>query len=152
MKRFVNAWLALVLVGGAAGCVDLDEKLVSSLGSGYAKSQQGLTDLTNGIYAGVRGYNGGDAYYGMEVLGTDTWTAADQVAAGGNQPWVYLDTYDLQYNSLSAFLNPQWQAGDTIIARAHVVLDNGPSTPIRGGPTPGVQGPRPGGGHLPPAL
>src|ERR1041385_70639 len=94
MKRFVNAGLALVLIGGAAGCVDLDEKLVSSLGSGYAKTQQGLTDLTNGIYAGVRGYNGGDAYYGMEILGTDTWTAGDQVAAGGNQPWVYLDTYD----------------------------------------------------------
>ncbi|HXG95925.1 MAG TPA: hypothetical protein VNJ06_02290, partial [Gemmatimonadales bacterium] len=112
MKRFLNVGLALVLVGGAA-CVDLDEKLVSSLGSDYGKSQQGLTDLTNGIYAGVRGYNAGDSYYGMEVLGTDTWTAADQVAAGGAQPWVYLDTYDPQYNSLSAFINPQWQAGYT---------------------------------------
>src|SRR6266545_2824952 len=132
MKRFLNAGLALVLVGGAAGCVDLDEKLVSSLGSDYGKTQQGLTDLTNGIYAGVRAYNGGDAYYGMEILGTDTWTAADQVAAGGAQPWIYLDTYDAQYNSLSAFLNPQWQAGYTIIARANVVLDNGPSTPIGG--------------------
>src|SRR5207247_596578 len=132
MKRFLNAGLALVLVGGAAGCVDLDEKLVSSLGSDYGKSPQGLTDLTNGIYAGVRGYNAGDTYYGMEILGTDTWTAADQVAAGGAQPWIYLDTYDPQYNSLSAFLNPQWQAGYTIIARANVVLDNGPLTPIGG--------------------
>src|ERR1051326_3694159 len=132
MKRFVNAGLALVLIGGAAGGVDLDEKLGSSLGSGYAKTQQRLTDLTTGIYAGVRGYNGGDAYYGMEILGTDTWTAGDQVAAGGNQPWVYLDTYDPQYNSLGAFLNAQWQAGYTIIARANVVLDNGPATPVGG--------------------
>src|SRR5437867_8075618 len=132
MKRFSNVGLALVLVGGAAGCVDLDEKLVSSLGSDYGKSQQGLTDLTNGIYAGVRGFNGGDAYYGMEILGTDTWTAADQVSAGGAQNWVYLDTYDPQYNSLGAFLNAQWQAGYTIIARANVVLDNGPSTPVGG--------------------
>src|ERR1051325_426763 len=148
MKRFVNAWLALVLVGGAAGCVDLDEKLVSSLGSGYATSQQGLTDLTNGIYAGVRGYDGGDAYYGMEVLGTDTWTAADQVAAGGAQPWVYLDTYDLQYNSLGAFLNAQWQAGYTIIARANVVLDNGPSTPIGGVLTQAIKDSRLGEAHF----
>src|SRR5438045_2540404 len=132
MRRFLNAGLALVLVGGAAGCVDLDEKLVSSLGSDYGKSQQGLTDLTNGIYAGVRGFNGGDAYYGMEILGTDTWTAADQVSAGGAQNWIYLDTYDLQYNSLGAFLNAQWQAGYTIIARANVVLDNGTSTPVGG--------------------
>src|SRR5919106_2956243 len=148
MKRFLNAGLALVLVGGAAGCVDLGEKLVSSLGSDYAESQQGLTDLTNGIYAGVRGYNGGDAYYGMEALGTDTWTAADQVAAGGAQPWVYLDTYDAQYNSLSAFINAQWQAGYTIIARANVVLDNGPSTPIGGVLTQAIKNSRLGEAHF----
>ena len=132
MKRLMNAGLALVLVAGATGCVDLDEKLVSSLGSNYASSQQGLTDLTNGIYAAVRGFNGGDTYYAMQQMGVDTWTAADQVAAGGAQPWVYLDNYDQQYNSLSAFLNPQWQAGYTIIARANVVLDNGPNTPLGG--------------------
>src|SRR2546430_5722707 len=111
MSRFLNAGLALVLVGGAAGCVDLGEKLVSSLGSDYGKSQQGLTDLTNGIYAGVRGFNGGDAYYGMEILGTDTWTAADQVSAGGPQNWIHLDNYDPQYNRPGPFLNPQWQDG-----------------------------------------
>jgi len=148
MKRFLNAGLALVLVGGAAACVNLDEKLVSSLGSDYATTQQGLTDLTNGIYAGVRTYNGGDTYYGMEVLGTDTWTAADQVAAGGAQPWVYLDTYDPQYNSLSAFINPQWQAGYTIIARANVVLDNGPSTPLGGSLTQAIKDSRLGEAHF----
>src|ERR1051325_10159450 len=124
MKRFVNAGLALVLIGGAAGCVDLDEKLVSSLGSGYAKTQQGLTDLTTGIYAG------------------------DRVAAGGNQPWVYLDTYDPQYNSLGAFLNAQWQAGYTIIARANVVLDNGPATPVGGALTQAIKDSRLGEAHF----
>src|SRR2546430_16691214 len=148
MSRFLNAGLALVLVGGAAGCVDLGEKLVSSLGSDYGKSQQGLTGLTNGIYAGVRGFNGGDAYYGMEILGTDTWTAADQVSAGGAQNWIYLDTYDPQYNSLGAFLNAQWQAGYTIIARANVVLDNGPSTPVGGVLTQAIKGSRLGGAHF----
>ncbi|NJD09709.1 MAG: RagB/SusD family nutrient uptake outer membrane protein [Gemmatimonadetes bacterium] len=132
MKRLMNAGLALALVVGATACVDLDEKLVSSLGADYATSKQGLTDLTNGVYAAVRGYNGGDTYYGMEQMGVDTWTAADQVAAGGAQPWVYLDTYDAQYNSLGAFLNPQWQGAYTIIARANVVLDNGPNTEVGG--------------------
>ena len=148
MKRFLNAGLALVLVVGAAACVDLDEKLVSSLGSDYGKTPQGLTDLTNGIYAGVRSYNTGDSYYGMEVLGTDTWTAADQVAAGGAQPWVYLDTYDAQYNSLSVFLNPQWQAAYTIIGRANVVLDNVPSTPLGGTLTQAIKDSRLGEAHF----
>jgi hypothetical protein len=148
MKRFLNAGLALVLVAGSVGCLDLDEDLVSSLGADYATTQQGLTDLTNGIYAGARGFNGGDTYYGMQQLGVDTWTAADQVAAGGAQPWVYLDTYDAQYNSLSAFLNPQWQAGYTIIARANVVLTNGAETPVGGLLTQAVKDSRLGEAHF----
>lgn len=142
MKRLFKAALALALVVGPAGCVDLEEKLVSSLGSNYASSQQGLTDLTNGIYAAVRGFNGGDTYYAMQQMGVDTWTAADQVAAGGAQPWVYLDNYNAQYNSLSAFLNPQWQAGYNIIARANVVLDNGPNTPVGGNLTQAIKNSR----------
>jgi hypothetical protein len=148
MKRFLNAGLALLLVAGVVSCVDLNEKLVSSLGSNYASSQQGLTDLTNGIYAAVRGYDGGDSYYGMEVLGTDTWTAADQVSAGGAQNWIYLDTYDPQYTSLGAFLNAQWQAGYTIIARANVVLDNGDSTPVGGSLTQAAKNSRLGEAHF----
>ena len=148
MKRYLNAGLALVLLAGTTSCVNLDEVLVSSLGANYATTQQGLTDLTNGIYAGVRGYDGGDSYYGMEVLGTDTWTAADQVAAGGAQPWVYLDTYDPQYTSLGAFLNAQWQAGYTIIARANVVLDNGAETPVGGNLTQAIKDSRLGEAHF----
>src|SRR2546421_7549861 len=129
MRRFLNAGLALVLVGGAAGCVDLDEKLVSSLGSDYGKSQQGLTDLTNGIYAGVRGFNGGDAYYGMEIPGTGTWTAAGQGSAGGAQNWIYLDTDDPPSSPLGAFLNPQWRAGYTPIPPAPPALGKRPGTP-----------------------
>ena len=130
MKALHRAVLTVVLAATTTACVDLDEKLVSSLGSGYVATPQGLTDATNGIYAAVKGFNGGDTYYGLEQMGVDTWTAADQVSAGGAQPWVYLDDYSAQYNSLSAFLNPQWQAGYTIISRANTVLDNGPNVPI----------------------
>lgn len=148
MKRLLNAVFVLALVGAAAACVDLDEDLVSSVGPDYASNQQGLTDLTNGIYAAVRGFNGGDSYYAMQQMGVDTWTAADQVAAGGAQPWVYLDNYDPQYNSLSAFLNAQWQAGYTIIARANVVLDNGPNTPVGGDLTQEIKDSRLGEAHF----
>jgi starch-binding outer membrane protein, SusD/RagB family len=129
MKRILAAGLLLALTA----CIDLDEELVSSLGADYATTAQGLTDVTNGTYAAVKGFNGGDTYYGMEQLGVDTWTAADQIAAGGAQNWIYLDDYSAQYNSLGAFLNPQWQAGYIIIARANTVLDNGPKVPV--GPT-----------------
>jgi hypothetical protein len=129
MRQYLKAGLILALVAGTA-CVDLDEELVSSLGAGYASNAQGLTDVTNGIYAAVKGYGQGDTYYGMQQLGTDTWTAADQISAGGAQNWLYLDNYNAQYNTLGAFLNPQWQAAYQIIARANLVLDNGPNIPV----------------------
>lgn len=148
MKRFLRAGLALALVAGAAGCVDLNEKLVSSLGANYATTQQGLTDLTNGIYAGVRGFNGGDTWYAMEQMGVDTWTAADQVSAGGAQNWVYLDNYNTQYNTLAAFINGQWGSAYQIIARANVVLDNGPNTAVGGGLTQATKDSRLGEAHF----
>jgi hypothetical protein len=133
MKGYLRAGLTLALVAAATACVDLDEELVSSLGADYASTAQGLTDVTNGIYAGVKGFGQGDTYYGIQMLGTDTWTAADQVTAGGAQNWIYLDNYNAQYNSLAAFINPQWQAGYQIIARANVVIDNAPNITV--GPT-----------------
>lgn len=147
MRRILKAGLALALVA-TAGCVSLDEKLVSSLGSNYATTQQGLTDLTNGIYAAVRGYGFGDTYYGMEQMGVDTWTSADQVAAGGAQPWVYLDNYNTQYNSTDGFLQAEWGAAYTIIARANVVLDNGPNTQVGGALTQAMKDSRLGEAHF----
>ena len=58
---------------------------MSSLGSDYASTAQGLTDVTNGIYAGVKGFNQGDTYYSMQMLGTDTWTAADQISRNSTE-------------------------------------------------------------------
>ena len=132
MKRLLKAGLTLALVAGSAGCVDLNEKLVSSLGANYAGTAQGVTDLTNGVYAQAKNYNGGDTYYGMEQMGVDTWTAADQVFSGGAQPWSYLDDYNPQYTSLGAFLNAQWQGAFQIIADANVVLDNATNVPVGG--------------------
>ncbi len=126
MRRLLKTGLALALVANAAACVSLDEKLVSSLGSNYATTQQGVTDLTNGTYTAAKGYLNGDGYYVLQQMGVDTWTAADQVFSGGAQPWSYFDDYSSQFTSLGAYLNNAWQNGYQIIADANVVLYNAP--------------------------
>src|SRR5438105_13708773 len=79
MKRLFYGVPALTLTLGLGGCVDLGEKLVSSLGSSYIATPQGLTDATNATYAGLRGFYGrGETDYALTELGTDTWTAADR--------------------------------------------------------------------------
>src|SRR5512135_1546182 len=101
MKKVINASLALALILGAAGCVSLDEKLVSSLGPSYVATAQGLTDATNAMYTQLRYYNINEQPGQTENMGTDTWLAADQVSAGGAQNWIYLQTYDPQYTTLA---------------------------------------------------
>ncbi len=147
MKRFLQAGVALALIAGTGGCVDLNEKLVSSLGSPYVATAQGLTDATNAMYQSLRTYGFGDTYYAMEDLGTDTWMAADQVSAGGAQNWIYLETYGPAYTSLNGFVDAEWNAAYTLISRANVVLDNGPNTPVGGTLTQGVKDARLGEAH-----
>jgi len=131
MKRLFRGGLALALMVALAACMDLDEKLVSSLGSNYVSTPQGLTDATNAIYAGLRGFYGrGETDYALTELGTDTWTAADQVSSGGSQNWIYYDTYELTYTSQGAFLDAFWGWGYTEINRANTVLDQGPLIPV----------------------
>src|SRR5436190_21545679 len=100
MKRLFRGGLALALMVALAACMDLDEKLVSSLGSNYVSTPQGLTDATNAIYAGLRGlYGRGETDIALTELGTDTWTAADHVSSGGSQDRTSYDTYRLTYTS-----------------------------------------------------
>src|SRR6266487_5445010 len=114
MKRLSYGVPTLVLTLGLAGCVDLSEKLVSSLGSSYVDTPQGLTDATTAIYSGLRGYYGrGETDYALTELGTDTWTAADQVSSGGAQNWIYYDTYEPTYTSQGVFLDAFWGWGYT---------------------------------------
>ncbi len=131
MKRLFRGGLALALMVALAACMDLDEKLVSSLGSSYVSTPQGLTDATNAIYAGLRGFYGrGETDYALTELGTDTWTAADQVSSGGAQNWIYYDTYEPTYTSQGVFLDAFWGWGYTEINRANTVLDQGPLIPV----------------------
>ena len=133
MIRPIKACLVLALVTGMTSCVDLEEKLVSSLGSSYITTAQGLNDATTAVYNSLQGWYGrGETDYTMTQLGTDTWSAGDQVSSGGAQNYIYLDDYSAQYNSDAAFHGALWGWGYGTIARANLVLSQGPNTPVGG--------------------
>src|SRR5207247_1949089 len=114
---------------------------------------QGLTDATTAIYAGLRGFYGrGETDYTLTELGTDTWTAADQVSSGGAQNWIYYDTYEPTYTSQGSFLDAFWGWGYTEINRANTVLDHGPQVPVGGTLTQAVKDSRLGEAHFLRAL
>ena len=153
MKRLSYGVPTLVLTLGLFACVDLTEKLVSNLGSSYVDTPQGLTDATTAIYAGLRGFYGrGETDYALTELGTDAWTAADQVSSGGAQNWIYYDTYEPTYTSQGSFLDAFWGWGYTVINRANTVLDQGPQVPVGGTLTQAVKDSRLGEAHFLRAL
>jgi hypothetical protein len=143
MIRPIKACLALALVGGISGisgCVDLEEQLVSSLGSSYIATPQGLNDATTAVYGQLQGWYGrGETDYTLTQLGTDTWSAGDQVSAGGAQNYIYLDDYSAPYNAFAAFHGALWGWGYGTIARANLVLSQGPGTPIGGSLTQAIK-------------
>jgi hypothetical protein len=75
----------------------------------------------------------------VNQLGTDTWSAGDQVASGGAQNWVYLDEYSAQFNSLAGQTGSIWSWGYATIARANLVLSQGPGTPVGGSLTQAIK-------------
>ncbi|HEY8484304.1 MAG TPA: RagB/SusD family nutrient uptake outer membrane protein [Longimicrobiales bacterium] len=153
MKRLFQCCLAPALLFAASGCVDLEEKLVSSVGASYVETPQGLTDATNAMYAALRGFYGrGETDYALTELGTDIWTAADQVSSGGAQNWIYYDTYEATYTSEGAFLDAFWSWGYTLINQANTVLEYGARIPVGGTLTPEVKNSRLGEAHFIRAL
>src|SRR5262245_53928718 len=93
MKMNLRAGAAAALVLFASACVDLTEHLVSSLSNDFVSTPEGLTAATNAIYSNLRGYYGREQNMALTDLGTDIFMNGDQVAAGGAQPWEYLNTY-----------------------------------------------------------
>jgi hypothetical protein len=121
---------AALLTVALAACVDLSEKLVSSLSPEFTSTPDGLHAATNAIYAQLRQYWGREQNMAITELGTDIWLNGDQVAAGGAQPWEYLNTYTAQLNAADARLQNFWNPMYVMINRANIVLEKGPSTPL----------------------
>lgn len=151
MKRIVMTGLALALAGSIGACVDLDEKLVSSLAPESIKTPDGLLLATNAIYSRLRGYYGREQSMAMSDMGTDIWTNGDQVSSGA-QSWFYFADYSAGLGSTDDRVKNTWNNFYIMIADANAVLDNGPETPLSTTLTQAVKNSRLGEAHFLRAL
>src|SRR4051812_36746769 len=122
MKRILLCTAALGLVGGVAGCVNLDEKLITGVSSEYYSTPDGLNSAVLASYSQLRGFYGREQLMSLTQVGTDTWMAADQSGSNNKD----FDSYGGGLNStvppLANTWNPAYQAINTLNA----ALDRGP--------------------------
>lgn len=124
MKRSILPTVTLAVLTGLAGCVDLQEKLVTGVSSQYYSTPDGLNSAVVSSYAQLRNYWGKEQLISVAQVGTDTWMAADQQGSD-NQAF---DSYDGRLTSQLAELTNTWNPAYVMINTLNAALDRGPGT------------------------
>ena len=120
MKRFLLCTLAL----GFAGCVNLDEDLISGVSSQYYSTPDGLNAAVVASYSQLRGFYGREQLLSLTQVGTDTWMAADQSGSNNKD----FDSYGGGLNPTVAPLANTWNPAYQAINTLNAALERGPNT------------------------
>src|SRR6478672_800932 len=120
MKRFLLCTLAL----GVAGCVNLDEDLISGVSSQYYSTPDGLNAAVVASYSQLRSFYGREQLLSLTQVGTDTWMAADQAGSNNKD----FDNYGGGLNATVAPLANTWNPAYQAINTLNAALERGPNT------------------------
>ncbi|MFL5620333.1 MAG: RagB/SusD family nutrient uptake outer membrane protein [Gemmatimonadaceae bacterium] len=124
MKRNRLPVAAMALATVIAGCVSIDENLVTGVSSQYYATPDGLNSALISSYAQLRGFYGKEQLLSLTQVGTDTWQAGDQL--GSNN--INFDAYNGILNSQAAELANTWNPAYVMINTLNAALDRGPNT------------------------
>ena len=124
MKRSIVPVATLAVLASFAGCVSLDEKLITGVSSQYYSTPDGLNSALVSSYAQLRGFYGKEQLLSLTQVGTDTWQAGDQL--GSNN--INFDAYNGQLNSQAGELANTWNPAYQMINTLNAALDRGPNT------------------------
>jgi hypothetical protein len=123
MKRILLGTVTLG-IAALAGCVDLDEKLITGVSSEYYSTPDGLNAAVVASYSQLRGYYGREQLISLAQAGTDTWSDADQAGSNNRE----FGGYTGGMNSTVAPLANTWNPAYQMINTLNAALDRGPST------------------------
>jgi starch-binding outer membrane protein, SusD/RagB family len=124
MRRIILGTVSLGLVAGFAGCVKLDENLITGVSSQYYSTPDGLNSAVIASYSQLRSFFGREQLMSLTQVGTDTWMAADQSGSNNKD----FDNYGGGLNSTVAPLANTWNPAYQMINTLNAALDRGPNT------------------------
>src|SRR5688500_17761367 len=124
MTRRLILPLAALCLGGAAACIDLEEKPVTQITSAYYSTPAGFEAAVNAMYTPMRSHWPLERGSTMTVFGTDEY----QKGADGN--YKFFNDYTAQLNADVDYLRDTWfdfykgiNTANTVIAAAPTATD-----------------------------
>jgi len=124
MKRILLRTVTLGFVAGLAGCVDLNEKLITGVSSQYYSTPDGLNSAIIASYSQLRSFWGREQLISLAQAGTDTWSDADQAGSNNRE----FGAYNAGLNSTVAPLANTWNPAYQMINTLNAALERGPNT------------------------
>src|SRR3954454_16381487 len=124
MTRRLLAPLAALVLGGAAGCVDLKETPITGITSSYYATPAGFDAAVNATYTPLRSHWALERGATMTIFGTDEF----QKGADGN--YKFFNDYTSQLNGDVDFLLQTWREMYTGVNAANTVIDAAKSTNV----------------------
>lgn len=124
MKLLKYRHLALVaaLALSAPACKNqLDEQVVSQVGSEYITTPVGFDAAVKATYASLRDFYGRESGMTLTVFGTDTYTM------GSDGSYKFVNQYTPQFDSRTQFVTDIWNAFYIGINTANAVIDQAPN-------------------------
>jgi hypothetical protein len=102
MTRRLIAPLAALVLGGAAGCVDLTEHPITGITSAYYNTPAGFDAAVNAMYQPMRNWLPLERGATMTVFGTDEYTK------GADGSYKFFNDYTAQLNGDVDFIRDTW--------------------------------------------
>lgn len=124
MKRSTYSFLAMAaaLTLSTQACKNqLDEQVISQVGSEYITTAVGFEAAVKATYASLRDYYGRESSMTLSVFGTDTYTM------GSDGSYKYVNQYTPQFDSRTQFVTDIWNAFYVGINTANAVVDQAPN-------------------------
>jgi len=110
--------LSLIL---ASSCQDqLQEDVVSQIGSDYINTPQGINDGISAAYTSMRAWYGTERGHNLTEFGTDVYTN------GADGSWKFMNTYTNQFDSQNGHLTELWDEFYRGINTCNAVIDRAP--------------------------
>ena len=117
MNRRLVAPLAALVLGGAAGCVDLTERPITGITSSYFATPSSFESVINAAYTPLRSHWALERGATMTVFGTDEYTK------GADGSYKFFNDYTAQLNGDVDYIRDTWRDLYQGINTANTVIE-----------------------------
>src|SRR5215218_7373512 len=117
MTRRLLLPLAALLLGGAAGCVDLKENPITGITSAYYGTPAGFDAAVNSMYFPMR------THWALERGSTMTVFGTDEYQKGADGSYKFFNDYTAQLNGDVDFIRNTWRDFYQGVNAANTVID-----------------------------